>query len=448
MRLSSLFLLAATGLAAAECTPPGLDAQQTLAKFQELDREAQSAFDGGRFAEAVRYYREAVCLVPTSARAYFGLGGSEAAATNFPAARSAFEKAAELLPDSSIPLAMLVRINVEMHDLPKVKEWLRGAAARFPLDAELHSGLARFLAENQLLDLALAESLRSERTGAIDSSAAVALAVLENTVGAYHDAIRHAAAVEIQPGLDGQVKASAAGVAGLSYASLGQKDEAERHLKMAIEFAPADDNSYLALAYLYEKAQRFADAVSVLKQGRERSANPANFLLPLGNNLVWAEQFQSGVDVLGELIARSPGVPEAYVRLAEAYREMGRPELEVRSLEGLARIKPDYPMIHVLAAQAMMTMEPVDSAKVLAQLAAAEKSAPDDPDVFYLRGKALAASGRFQDSVAALKRAITLRPLEPGPYYQLGLAYKKMGQTALARETLERMQYIKQGQPP
>jgi tetratricopeptide (TPR) repeat protein len=444
MRLFTLFLAAASGIVGADCTPSRLDAAQTLAKFQELDRAAQSAFDGGRFVESARLYRQAACLVPNSARALFGLGGSEAAASNFPAARNAFEKAAALLPENSMPLAMLVRVDVAMHDLPKLKETLRAAAAHFPRDADLHSGLARFLAENQLLDLALAESLRAEQTGAIDNASAVALAVLENTVGAYHDAIGHAMAIERQTGLDAQVKASAAGVAGLSYASLGQKDEAERYLKMAIELAPAQDNSYLALAYFYEKGQRFNDAAGVLKQGRERSSDPDNFVLPLGNNLVWGEQFQAGVDVLRELIAKRPEIAEAYIRLAEAYRKMGRPELETETLGRLARLKPNYPMIHILAAQAMMTMDPVDYPKVLVELAAAEKIAPNDADVFYLRGKALAATNRLREAVIALKRATELRPIEPNAYYQLGLTYQKMGETELAHQTMERLRYIRQ----
>src|SRR5438094_206020 len=338
MRSLTLFLVAATAIAGTDCTPSGLNPQETLAKFQELDRKAQSAFDGGRFVEAAQLYRQAACLVRTSARALYGLGGSEAAASNFPAARDAFEKAAALLPGTSPPRAMRVRVNTAMHDLTKVKETLRAAAGRFPRDAELHSGLARFLAENQLLDLALAESLRAEATGAIDNASAVALAVLENTVGAYHDAIGHAIAVENQTGLDGQVRASAAGVAGLSYASLGQKAEAERYLKMAIDLAPAQDNSYLALAYFYEKGQRFNDASAILKQGRERSSNPDNFTLPLGNNLVWGEQFQAGVEVLRELVAEKPGAAEAYIRLAEAYRKMGQPELETQTLGKLARV--------------------------------------------------------------------------------------------------------------
>jgi Flp pilus assembly protein TadD len=445
MKLLSMALMAVAALAG-DCAPHP-DSPEIQAKFQELDRKAQSAFDAGKFAEAARVYREAACLVPSSARAYFGLGGSEAAAGNLPAARIAFQKASLLLPNSSMPLAMLVRVDVAAHELAKVKDSLRVAATRFPRDSELHSGLARFLAEKQLLDLALAESLRAERTGALDDASTVALAVLENTAGAHHDAIRHAIRVEDKTGAETAVKASAAGVAGLSYARLGQKDEAERHLKLAIDLAPAQDSSYLALAYLYENLQRFHEAAAVLKQGRERTANPNSFLLPLGNNLVWAEQFQAGVDVLNELVAKSPGTAEAYIRLAEAYRKMGRPELETRTLEKLAVVKPDYPMIHVLTAQALMTIDPVDYLEVMKELAAAEKTAPNDPDVFYIRGRAHVAMKHLPEAVAAFKRAITLRPMDPSAYYQLGLTYQKMGEPALAHQMLDRMQHLKQTSP-
>jgi Flp pilus assembly protein TadD len=77
-------------------------------------------------------------------------------------------------------------------------------------------------------------------------------------------------------------------------------------------------------------------------------------------------------------------------------------------------------------------------------LAQAEKSTPKDPDIFYLRGKAYAATGRYEEAVSAFRRAIELRPMDPGPYYQLGLAYGKLGQKDLAREVLGRMEHLKQ----
>jgi tetratricopeptide (TPR) repeat protein len=443
MKALSTMLLAGSALWAADCVPSHLDEKQTLAKFQELDRAAQSALDQGQFVAAARQYREAACLAPKSARAFYGLGIAEAAAGNFAAARQALEAACAILPDSAMPLAMLVRVNAAMKDIDQVKAALRTAAQRFPKDGELHSGLARFLAENQLLDLALAESLRFEQTGAADAGAAVALAVLQNTVGAYDDAIRNAVAIEHAAGIADAVKAAAAGVAGLSYESTGRREEAVRHLKAALQLAPSQENSYLALAFLYEKARMFKEAVEVLQQGRKQIPGSLNFLLPLGNNLVWAEDYQAGIDVLNGLIQSAHDTPEAYVRLAEAYRNTGHPERETEALRRLARVKPDYPMVHVLTARAMLSIDPVDGPAVLAELAQAEKSTPNDPDVFYLRGKVYITMNRHQDAVAALKRAIELRPMEPSPYYQLGLTYRKLGQTELARQILDRMQHLK-----
>jgi tetratricopeptide (TPR) repeat protein len=458
MKAVAATLLLSCGLPASDCVPSHLGEKETLARFQELDRAAQAAFDSGQYGPAVRQYGEAACLVPKSARAFYGLGMAEAAATNFAAARKALETAYALLPGNRMPLAMLVRVNVAMKDIDRVKAVLRTAAQQFPMDADLHSGLARFLAENQLLDLALAESLRFEQTGSSDTASAVALAALENNVGAYGDAIRNGTKIEEQAGVPDSVKASAAGVAGLSYESMGQREEAIGHLKLAIQLGPSEENSYLALAFLYQKGQKFKDAVEVLQQGRSQipgSLKPGSlnsgsldsgslsFLLPLGNNLVWAGQYQPGIDILNQLIRKAPGTAEAYVRLAEAYRNTGRPELETQTLRQLAHIHPDYPMVNVLTARAMMTVNPVDYGAVLAELAQAETRAPADADIFYIRGKVFLAMNRYQEAVTALRRAIALGPLDPGPYYQLGLTYRKLGETELARQTLVRMQHLK-----
>jgi tetratricopeptide (TPR) repeat protein len=444
MKLLAAFLAVTSVAISSDCTPPSLNATEKLSKFQELDRAAQSAFDRGDFVNAAARYREAVCLVPDSARALYGLGVAEAASGKLTEGRKALESAFNVLPTNPMPLAMLVRVDAGLKDLNRVKEDLRIAAERFPKNAELHSGLARFLAQNQLLDLALAESLRFEETGAGDASSLVALAALENTVGAYDDAIRNGHAIEEQATGPDAIKASAAGVTGLSYESIGDRDEAIKHVTRAIELAPTQENSYLALADLYEKAHRFPEAVDVLKRCRERISTSSNSLLPLGNNLVWSERYDEGIQVLNELIGKQPNSPEAYVRLAEAYRNTARPAFEVQALRQLARIKPDYPMVLVLTAKAMMTVEPVDYPGVLQVLTQAARSTPNDADIFYLRGKAYAATGKDQEAIAAYQRSIELGPMNPSPYYQLGLTYTKLGKTDLARQAFNRMQHVKQ----
>lgn len=440
--VAALFVCAA-GFGA-ECPPKALAPQEAATRLKQLDAAAQSEMRQRQYAEAVRDYREASCLAPESAPILYGLGVAEAALGDFLAARKSLALADRLQPTNVLPLAMLVRVNFSMGDIESLKATLRDAARRFPRDGRLHAALAEFLVQNKLLDLALAESLRAQAANGENAGSVMELAVLENTVGAYEDAIRNATAVEHQSSLPDAMRASAAGVAGLSYESTGQREEAIAHLREAIRLNPAQENSYLALAFLFEKAQRYGDAVNVLEEGRRKLTGSTALLLPLGSNLVRTEQYQAGIEVLRDLLRQSPDEPDAYLRMADAYRKTGHPKQEAGILQDLARRKADYPMIHLLIARAMLNADPADFPAVLEELSLAEKSAPADADVPYLRGKAYAAMDRYEESAAALERAIELNPMDPSPYYQLALVYKKLGKAEQARQALTRMLVLKE----
>ena len=222
----------------ADCTQ-GLSTQERVARFKQLDQQAEKAMHDRQFAEAVQLYRTAVCLVPDSARGMYGLGMAQAAAQDFRAARESFQTADRLQPTTAMPLIMQVRVNLSLAELDSVKSNLRAVAQRFPNDTEAHDALARLLAENNLLVLAAAEALRSERSKGAGPAAKIQLAGLENTIGAYQDAIENARAVEKDTGFNNAVRASAAGIIGLSYESLSQTAEAVRYLREAIELDPS-----------------------------------------------------------------------------------------------------------------------------------------------------------------------------------------------------------------
>jgi tetratricopeptide (TPR) repeat protein len=425
-----------------DCGQPQLSPQQKLERFHALDAQAQTAMQAKRFAEAVQLYHQAVCLAPGSPRALYGLGVAEAASGDFLKARESLRMADTLQPTSPLPLVMQVRVNVSLNDIEALKADLRDAETRFPRDAHLHSLLARFLAERKLVILAVAEALRSQQTGAAEIESKVQLAVLENAVGAYDDALRNATAVAEKADVPDSVRASAAGIAGLSYESIGQQDQAIRKLREAIRLDPARENSYLALADLFDQFQNYAEAVKILKQGRTNIPNSTALLLPLGSDLVRTQQYKDAIEILRELLRQSPDEDQAYLSIADAYRQLGNSEQEVQILRDLARRRPNYPMIHVLIARAMLATAHIDYAKILDELSQAEKSSPLDPDVFYLRGKAYIAMNRYDEAVAALRRSIELRPMETGPYYQLARIYQKLGKANLAAEQFQRVKYL------
>jgi tetratricopeptide (TPR) repeat protein len=437
-----LALLPTTTVFAQDCAQPNLSSQERLTRFQELDQQAQAAMQEKRFRDAVALYRNATCLAPNSPRGFYGLGVAEAASGEFLSARESMRKADSLQPTSPLPLVIEVRIDFSLKDLSALKADLREEASRFPSNAQLHGLLAQFLAEKKLTILALAESLRAHQAGSADMESKVQLAALENGAGAYDDAIRNAKAVEGQATLSNTVRASAAGIAGLSYESIGQRDEAVAQLQEAIRFDPSRENSYLALADVFEHAQNYPQAVEVLKQGREHLPHSVALLLPFGSDLIRMGKLQEGTDVLRQLLRQKPDEDQAYLSVADASRKMGKPQQEIDALSELARRKPNYPMIHILIARAMLDADPVDYAKILDELSKAEKSAPTDPEIFYLRGKVFLATNRYQDAVIALKRSIEFRPMEPGPYYQLGRLYQKLGKSSLAREQFKRLELL------
>lgn len=430
----------ATMANAADCNT-GLSPQEKLAEFKRLDTAAETAIQQHHPSDAVQLYEQAVCLAPNSARGFYGLGVAEAAAGQFRQAREALRTSDRLQPTTGMPLLMQVRVNFSLQDMDALKGNLREAAARFPHDAQLHSALARALAEQNLLVLAVAEAIRSQQASD-DANARLQLAVLENTVGAYDDALREAVSVEQRADQAKELRGAAAGIAGLSYESLHKPEDGGWYLQEAIDLNPAQENSYLALADLLEQMQKYPEAVTALEKGRRYLPEPGAILLALGADLVRAERYQEGTAVLKTLLRQEPNTPEAYISLADAARKTGDQPQELTALRDLSRVKPDYPMMDLLIARCLLSKEPVDYVQVLAQLQLAADRDPNDSEVFSLEGKAYTALGRYKDAVSALERSIALRPMEAGPYYQLARVYQKLGKADLARQQFERVKYL------
>jgi tetratricopeptide (TPR) repeat protein len=446
MKLAWLQIFAIVPAFASVCPSLTLSSLETQARFQELDRRAQVEFRHAAFAKAAEDFGQASCFAPASIRSYYELYGnatSALAAGDYARARLTLRQADQLRPGYPLPLAMLVKVSLTSGDIADLKVSLSAAGQRFPRNGKLHADLAQDLLHEKQYDLALAEALRAEEGEAAGPGVGLNLAVLENQVGAFDDAARLAVAIEEQTGLSEKERASAAGIAGLSLESLGQLPEAIKHFELAIRHDPLQEQPYLGLARIYTEQQDNRAAAEILAQAQKVVGDSPNVLLALGSALVSTEQFQAASALLARLIQSAPDQLEAYPKLAEAYRNMGEPARATETLRELARRKPDDPMLHVVIARSLLDEEKIDYPLVLQELALAEKVSPADYDVHYLRGKALLATGHYAEAVTSLRRATELRPAEPGAYYQLGLAYRNLGRSDLAKKQFERLEFLK-----
>jgi tetratricopeptide (TPR) repeat protein len=439
MKLNCLAFAAMSYAFAADCQQVDLD------RFHELDKKAQVEFRHGEYVQSAQDFRQAACLAPEDLRSYYTLYGSAIgalAAGNLRSAIDSLKQADSLRPDYPLPLAMLVKVSLQSPDPDEVKEFLRQAAERFPRAGKLHAEFVKDLLHQNRLDLALAEILRFEQTGVPDPESALTLAVIENNAGAFGDASRHAQAIEQQLELPNVGRASGATVAGLAYENLNQYPEAIEHFKRATELAPEREDPYLYLARVYGKKHNFPAMVAILEQARKQITGSLKIELALGDGLVSVERYAEAIQILTEVVRNSPDEVEAYPNLAEAYRNTGQPKLATDTLRKLALRKPDYPMLHLVIARSISQEDPVDSAAVLEELDLAEKAAPDDYEVYYLRGKVYLGINKFPEAIRSLLRAIELRPTDSSAHYQLGMAYSKSGQAALAGRQFETVKYL------
>ncbi|MGI8959454.1 MAG: tetratricopeptide repeat protein [Bryobacteraceae bacterium] len=451
MRLTCLVLFAILHAFGSECTSEQVDPAEARAKLEQLDRKAQVEFRHEEFSPAAENFRRAACFAPDAIRPYYSLYGTAVTNVvdgNFARAKQALQEADRLRPDYPLPLAMLAKVSLVFGQLDALKETLQAIGQRFPHNGRLHAELAQDLVHHKDYDLALAEALRVEHNGLEDSAAMVTLAALENEAGAFSDAFRLAAAVEQQSELPAKTRASAAEIAGLACESDGRFQQAIEHLEHAIQLVPDHENTYLALARICASQQHFSEAVNFLQQGRRCIPNSPALMLALGSNLIAAEDYVRAQQILEELVRSFPDLVEAYPKLSETYRAMGQLRLATQTLQRLAARTPDHPMIHVAVAESILQENPVDYSAVFDELTKAEKASPNDYDVYYLRGRAYIAMKRYAEAIASLRHAVELRPLESGARYQLGLAYRRSGQVALAEEEFQRLRFLKSQTAP
>jgi tetratricopeptide (TPR) repeat protein len=439
MRTAILLLAIVRASMAVDCQPAPAD--------KTFSQAAREAFERGDYARAAEEFRQALCLAPDSAEVYHGLGLAEAAAGRFEQAGKALYQADRLSPHDFGILLSRAQVAASAGDfelaIGTLGEAERLDPAHSPSVAQLHAQLGGALLRQRKLDLALAQLLRAAQAGLReDPSIHLMLATLENNLGAYTDAIHDATSVDGSAGATVPQRATAAAIAGLAYKNLKRYEEAIRLLKRAIALAPGE-TAYLALAESYEMSEQPAEAAKLLEQAVKALPASPKIALAFGRSLIDAGENQRAAAFLTARAQQGPVDAEAWRWLAQAESSLGAFRKATEALEELARRQPDYPMVDLMIAQALLKQEPPDYEQALRFLDRAAQATPSDPDVYYMLGKTYFSMGRYAQAVKPLERAIELGPTVSLSYYQLGQALQKLGREAEASEQFDKVRYLK-----
>ena len=71
-----------------------------------------------------------------------------------------------------------------------------------------------------------------------------------------------------------------------------------------------------------------------------------------------------------------------------------------------------------------------------------EKIAPDEPDAFYFEGFVCSQLQKYDDAIAAFKKALEIAPYHASAQFGLARAYQRKGDGDAAREGMKRFQKI------
>jgi len=199
------------------------------------------------------------------------------------------------------------------------------------------------------------------------------------------------------------------------------------------------------------------DAAAPLAPGRDSAAQAAS--LPDGDALWAAGQRQAALAALEEQLARQPADDALRLHLAQRQSEAGRWEAALataaslgpqadhlrgtalyiltRFEEALAFLDPADPGQCLMRLDALLALGRMDEADAAIAAAVAVRGA-DDEALAVLRGRWLAAHGRFAEAVPEFRAALVRDPLDRTALFGLGQALVRSGERTEGLALLER----------
>ncbi len=305
------------------------------------------------------------------------------------------------------------------------------------------------------------------------------LGVLQTKAGQFaHAAGLYARAAELEPRFPrrgtNEERPRLQFALGAALFNSGQFEQATEPLSRALDQAPEDETLRRMLALAWFNSENYAQAAELLRDDRERRANPA-LEYTYAVALVRSGRAAEAEPVFDRLLAENADWPELNVLLGQAHAQEDDYETAIRYLERALELRPDVAEAHgtlgdiylrqgdltaaeealraelrahpgdtragyTLAVVLDLNRKPQAALEVLGPLLEAR---PDLADGRYLLGKILLAQGNPEEARAQLEAAADLAPADANIRYQLGQAYQRLGQRDKARREFEEYRRLK-----
>ena len=184
--------------------------------------------------------------------------------------------------------------------------------------------------------------------------------------------------------------------------------------------------------------QKFAEAIAILNQARERLKNSAQLELALGVAYYGMRRFDEAAEAFLRTIAMAPEVDQPYIFLGKFLGQIPARLPEVtRQFTAYESAHPASAMGYVLHAKALnaQSIEP-EAARVLLEKAIAIDGR--DPSSHFELASVYDRTQRYAEAAREFERAAQLDPADSATQYRLSRVYDRLGNPEAARLARER----------
>lgn len=314
-----------------ELTPDDLATRVWLGNV-ELDRN--------RLEAAEEHFRHALEIDPDLAAGWYGLGRIEARRGDDRQAVAHFEKTLELQPEADLVYYALGQSLRRLGRIDEAREALSRRGSRkvqFP-----DPRVTQLSQTSSLSSVELVRSLAADREGFPDLKfLSYTLSQLAGIQGVVEHLERMLAAWPAEGGQEERVQR-----ARLEYALGGllvhkeRPEEAESHLRKALELLPDLLDARIKLANVLARERRFEEAVEQLSRVLAERPDDAAARLKRAAALMGLGRWQPATDDLLELERIDPTNFEVQGRLAATLERLGRPREALEHYRNAARLDP------------------------------------------------------------------------------------------------------------
>jgi superkiller protein 3 len=233
---------------------------------------------------------------------------------------------------------------------------------------------------------------------------------------------------------------------------LGRYDEARQAVEQARGLRPGLPNWRLALGDILADQRALREAEQVFRDAVQYAPHEPGGYTGLTNVLRMAERFDEAVEVIKALLARRPNLPTALQTWGEVLRDQG----DLAQSEGKLQ-QAEAKLREAIAADPYSPWPKLELADVLRRLGEYKDALalihdvmdarPDMPDALLRWGEVLRDQDKCPEAEQKFRQAIEIAPCSPWPYLRVAELRAKADDLAGAIRTLESLQARRPNHP-